>query len=449
VKRHWCVASLAASVGLSTITTTVLSATSSGAGSRRTVTPVPSITWPVVRVVVPALNVRSAPSLHAPVVTVIRKGARLIVLKSYRTWLEARVLACHCSDYTSACHICSGIVGWMVRVGVSFSPAGNRSSVTPAPIQNPLRSSGSCALPHVRSMQRRRWVHSEIVSGIVVIQVNGLRLHTAPALSAPVVATLTRGQYARVLSTSAGWLEVTASPGLVGWIVARFAAREKSQPVQRKRVPVVAGVRVHSAPSLSASTIAVTTTGMTVSVLGYLNDFARVAGPNGLVGWIVTRFVGSATVSRSTVGETRYAAASPRVYSPAQTRRLIDLQAHWYGVDPALALAIAWQESGFNQNIRSRTGAVGVMQVEPTTGRVVARLLGRSLDLTDENDNILAGVYWLAYLLRYYGGDERLAVAAYYEGQRNLARHGIWPITRHYVADVMALRAYFASTMTT
>jgi soluble lytic murein transglycosylase-like protein len=133
----------------------------------------------------------------------------------------------------------------------------------------------------------------------------------------------------------------------------------------------------------------------------------------------------------------------PSAYHPAQTRRLIATLARQFGVDQALATAIAWQESGFNENMRSQTGAVGVMQIEPGTAELVAQQLHRSLDLGDEHDNILAGVYWLSYLLRFYGGNEQRAIAAYYEGQGNLARYGFLPGTRQYVADVLALKAAF------
>ena len=130
----------------------------------------------------------------------------------------------------------------------------------------------------------------------------------------------------------------------------------------------------------------------------------------------------------------------PSPYHPAKTRHLVAALARQYHLDPAFALAIADQESGFNENAISPTGAIGVMQVEPGTGKQLATDLGRSIDLGVERDNITVGVYWLAYLVRYYAGNERSAAAAYYEGQGNLAAHGYLAGTGQYVADVMALR---------
>ena len=57
--------------------------------------------------------------------------------------------------------------------------------------------------------------------------------------------------------------------------------------------------------------------------------------------------------------------SSTTAYNPWQVRQLITSYSNTYGIDPALGLAISWQESGSNQNMISRTGAVGAMQVEP------------------------------------------------------------------------------------
>lgn len=139
-------------------------------------------------------------------------------------------------------------------------------------------------------------------------------------------------------------------------------------------------------------------------------------------------------------------ATSSRVYQPydpATVRSLLTQYSYTYGIEPALALAISWQESGFNQNMISSTGAIGVMQVEPYTGRHIAWLLGRRINLYSVQDNAMAGVYWIATLVRYYGGDERWAVAAYYQGSRSLAQRGWFIDTRQYVNNVMSLRTYF------
>jgi soluble lytic murein transglycosylase-like protein len=125
--------------------------------------------------------------------------------------------------------------------------------------------------------------------------------------------------------------------------------------------------------------------------------------------------------------------------APAET--LVVETARRLGVDPALALAVAWQESRLDQSARSVTGAVGIMQVEPDTARIVARDLGTGLDIGSAPNNVTAGVVWLRSLLQSYGGDRSSALAAYYEGPSNLAREGYLAGTYGYVAHALAVRA--------
>ncbi|HEU5002077.1 MAG TPA: LysM peptidoglycan-binding domain-containing protein [Actinomycetota bacterium] len=116
------------------------------------------------------------------------------------------------------------------------------------------------------------------------------------------------------------------------------------------------------------------------------------------------------------------------------------------GVDPALAEGLAWQESGWQQKVVSPTGAVGVMQLEPGTASFTGvNLVGHSVDATNVQANVEAGVAFLAYLLKAGGGDQKLAVAGYYQGLASVRARGMYRATRQYVADVLALRDRFAA----
>jgi soluble lytic murein transglycosylase-like protein len=53
---------------------------------------------------------------------------------------------------------------------------------------------------------------------------------------------------------------------------------------------------------------------------------------------------------------------------------------------------------------------------------------------------VRVGVAYLRHLLREFGGDVRLAVGAYYRGPAAVEKHGLGPETRHFVANVLALR---------
>src|SRR5262249_30746924 len=96
-----------------------------------------------------------------------------------------------------------------------------------------------------------------------------------------------------------------------------------------------------------------------------------------------------------------------------------------YGVDPHLVAGLAWMESGFNNAMVSPTGAVGVMQVEPDTWDYVegVLLLGATVP-HDTDGNVRIGVAYLHHLLNVFGGNERLAVAAYYQGMRAVQEVG-------------------------
>ena len=97
-----------------------------------------------------------------------------------------------------------------------------------------------------------------------------------------------------------------------------------------------------------------------------------------------------------------------------QMRSLIISTAKKYGVDPELALAISWQESGWKQRVVSPANAIGAMQVIPSTGRFSASIVGRKLDLLKPLDNVIAGVVLLDRLTAAAKLD--IAVAGYYQG---------------------------------
>jgi LysM repeat protein len=124
---------------------------------------------------------------------------------------------------------------------------------------------------------------------------------------------------------------------------------------------------------------------------------------------------------------------------PGMIRRIA---ARWH-LDPTLALAISWQESGFNMREVSPVGAIGTMQVMPYTGAYVSEVIvHRKLDLFNASDNITAGVALLS-VLTHEATDVRQAVAGYYQGLQSVRDHGMYPSTKQYVANVMALRARF------
>ncbi|MGH8893077.1 MAG: LysM peptidoglycan-binding domain-containing protein [Actinomycetes bacterium] len=124
-------------------------------------------------------------------------------------------------------------------------------------------------------------------------------------------------------------------------------------------------------------------------------------------------------------------------------RSIIAAKARANGVDPALALAVSYQESGWNQGAVSVANAVGAMQVIPTTTDWISGVVGRRLNPLDPQDNATTGVVLLKILTQ-TASSERQAVAGYYQGLRSVRERGMYADTRRYVANVMALKARFS-----
>jgi LysM repeat protein len=128
-----------------------------------------------------------------------------------------------------------------------------------------------------------------------------------------------------------------------------------------------------------------------------------------------------------------------RTSSVASVRALIDHWALHYGVSVHLVRALAWMESGFNNALVSSVGARGIMQLLPSTFRYVETSLIGQRVRHNADGNVRAGVAYLAHLLRDFRGDKRLALAGWYQGERAVRKHGVYKVSKTFVADVLAL----------
>lgn len=133
-------------------------------------------------------------------------------------------------------------------------------------------------------------------------------------------------------------------------------------------------------------------------------------------------------------------------------------------LDPSLIAGVIYAESKFNDSTSS-AGALGMMQLLPSTADFIAQRTGgtrfTTADLATPDVNIRYGSWYLRYLLNRYGGDEVLALAAYNGGMGNVdqwvARAGAqgrrlqvsdipFPETRAYVQRVLDARREYRRT---
>ncbi|WP_241521732.1 lytic transglycosylase domain-containing protein [Arthrobacter pityocampae] len=128
--------------------------------------------------------------------------------------------------------------------------------------------------------------------------------------------------------------------------------------------------------------------------------------------------------------------------SQAEMRKIVADTARSMGVDPSLAMAFAYQESGFNQRAVSPANAIGTMQVIPSSGQWASDLVGRKLNLLDPYDNATAGVAIIRSLLRTSPSLD-IAIASYYQGQYSVQTRGMFADTKQYVASIKAHQKNF------
>jgi soluble lytic murein transglycosylase-like protein len=120
-------------------------------------------------------------------------------------------------------------------------------------------------------------------------------------------------------------------------------------------------------------------------------------------------------------------------------RHTVTQHAQKNGLHPDLVLAVIQAESAFNPLARSPKGALGLMQVMPTTARDYG--VDKPEAVLTAEQNIRVGTVHLARLVRKFGGDIPLALAAYNAGEGAVMRSGWrippYPETERYVQKVM------------
>jgi soluble lytic murein transglycosylase len=141
---------------------------------------------------------------------------------------------------------------------------------------------------------------------------------------------------------------------------------------------------------------------------------------------------------------------------PLRHEDIIRQQAAEKGVPPDLIAAVIYSESRFRDQT-SHAGARGLMQITPSTAKLIEKLSGGQTfkfdDLSDPDINIRYGTFYLRYLIDKFGENVVAALAAYNAGETNVVAWGgsslqlddiPFPETRGYVEDVLDKRVEYA-----
>jgi soluble lytic murein transglycosylase len=117
-----------------------------------------------------------------------------------------------------------------------------------------------------------------------------------------------------------------------------------------------------------------------------------------------------------------------RLWYPLSYQQEIVGYAHQNHIDPALVAAVIYKESHFNSSARSHAGAIGLMQLLPSTAKGIAIHTGGGnfhpeTDLLNPDLNIRYGCWYLRHLMGLYSrypNNRNLALAAYNAGEANV-----------------------------
>jgi len=133
-----------------------------------------------------------------------------------------------------------------------------------------------------------------------------------------------------------------------------------------------------------------------------------------------------------------------RPYDP-DLEAIMDDVAASEGLDPGIVKALAWIESGWQQQVVSPAGAVGLMQLMPGTAEWLEDdVFGQALNEdVSAYDNVKMGTRYLRILMDATGWETETALASYYQGLGNTLNGIFFDSTRDYVSAVLAVKAAY------
>ena len=263
---------------------------------------------------------------------------------------------------------------------------------------------------------------------------------TAAARRAPAAPRRTAPVVVHTVQPGEGFIAIARRYGVPAVTLARangLGLTSVLTPGQRLRVPGRTVAARTSPPSLPAPRI--------VHSVAAGESFFSIAQRYHVSPWRLARVNGLSLVSTIVPGQrltlprgAHLGSTGPEVDRDT-VRASIDRWSATYGVDAKLARALAWMESGFQEDVVSSAGAIGVMQLLPETWEFVDTVLLRERTPRTYDGNVRAGVRYLRWQLDEFGGNVRLALAGYYQGARAVRERGLFDDTKQYVSVILQL----------
>lgn len=96
--------------------------------------------------------------------------------------------------------------------------------------------------------------------------------------------------------------------------------------------------------------------------------------------------------------------------------------AHAEGLDPELAFRLVRVESTFKERARGPAGALGLVQLMPSTARAIDRTADTEAEILEPRRNLRLGFRYLRWMIERYDGDVRLGLLAYNRGEGSVDR---------------------------
>jgi uncharacterized protein YgiM (DUF1202 family) len=274
---------------------------------------------PTASVRVSALNVRARPSLRATIRTVVTQGTRLVVLGHRRGWYRVALP--------------NGAFGWVIGAGIGMGAKARPEGRVIRRRKASASSSGALPIGHPPASRRTNIPTQVHTQGSVVVQVNGLRVHTAPSFGARLIGSVNRGQHLAVVSRTHRWIRVRLPDSSIGWISSQFVQLPSTRPAPKVRTVISrsasgaprakpamhiarAALNVRRGPSLGAAIVSILPVGGSYRILGWSAGWAHVRLADGGTGWISGSVLGTASAAASATS-TRSGGSSPNRRSTA------------------------------------------------------------------------------------------------------------------------------------